>query len=114
MNIKDIAQLFSIGQFSQIQSYFSEDIVWEIVGERQLSNLAQVLEYCQSLENYFRTVKHEFQIQAIHQSKHHVIIQGTAKFYNSSQTTHISACDVYHFNAENQLTQIQSYCISIP
>lgn len=39
MTITDIAQSFSIGQFSQVQPYFSQNIVWEIIGERQLSGI---------------------------------------------------------------------------
>ncbi|MDP1372262.1 nuclear transport factor 2 family protein [Acinetobacter lwoffii] len=113
MMLTDIAQCFSIGQFSQIQPYFSEDIVWEIVGEQRLSGIDQVLKHCQSIEQYFKLTPHEFQIQSIHQADHHVIIQGEAYFHNGNQTTHISACDVYTFNDLNQLVQVQSYCISI-
>lgn len=113
MTLTDIATCFSTGQFSQIQSYFSETITWEIVGEQQLSGFNQVLKHCQSIEYYFTTVAHEFHIQAIHQRGLHVIVQGKAQFHNTKQTSRISACDVYTFNNLNQLAQIQSYCIPI-
>ena len=113
MTITDIAQSFSIGQFSQVQPYFSQNIVWEIIGERQLSGIDQVLKHCHAIENYFKRISHEFQIQAVHQVAHHVIIQGEAQFHDAKQTSRISACDVYNFDALNQLVQIQSYCISI-
>ncbi len=113
MTITDIATYFSTGQFSRIQQHFSETITWKIVGEQQLSGFDQVLKHCQSIEHYFTTVAHEFHIQAIHQTGHHVIVQGEAQFHNTQQTSRISACDVYTFNNLNQLAQIQSYCISI-
>jgi len=113
MTLTDIATCFSTGQFSQIQDYFSEAITWEIVGERQLVGLDQVLKHCQTIEHYFTTVAHEFHIQAIHQTGHHVIVQGKAQFHDVKQTSRISACDVYTFDNLNQLVQIQSYCISI-
>ena len=113
MTLTDIAICFSTGKFSRIQSYFSETITWEIVGEQQLSGFDQVLKHCQSIEHYFTTVAHEFHIQAIHQTGHHVIVQGEAQFHDTQQTSRISACDVYTFNNLNQLAQIQSYCISI-
>lgn len=113
MMLTDIAQCFSTGQFSQIRSYFSEDLVWEIVGEQRFSGIEQVLKHCQSIEHYFQLTPHAFQIQSIHQAGHHVIIQGEAYFHHANQTTHISACDVYNFNNSNQLVQVQSYCISI-
>ena len=113
MTLTDIATCFSTGQFSRIQQHFSETITWEIIGERQLSGIDQVLKHCQSIEHYFTTVAHEFYIQAIHQASLHVIVQGEAQFHDTQQTSRISACDVYTFNNSNQLAQIQSYCISI-
>lgn len=113
MTLTDIATCFSMRQFSPIQQHFSEAITWEIVGEQQLSGFDQVLKHCQSIEHYFTTIAHEFHIQAIHQTGHHVIVQGKAQFHNPQHTSQISACDVYTFNNLNQLAQIQSYCISI-
>ena len=113
MPLTDIATYFSTGQFSRIQQHFSEAITWEIVGEQRLSGFDQVLKHCQSIEHYYTTVRMAKQIQAIHQTGHHVIVQGEAQFHNTQQTSRISACDVYTFNTLNQLVQIQSYCISI-
>ena len=114
MTLTDIATYFSTGQFSRIQQHFSEAITWEIVGEQRLSGFDQVLKHCQSIEHYFSTVAYKFHIQAIHQTGHHVIVQGEAQFHDTKQRSRISACDVYTFNNLNQLIQIQSYCISIP
>ena len=113
MTLTDIAKSFSIGQFSQIQTYFSQDITWHIVGEQPLSGFDQVLKHCQTIEHYFQTTPHEFQIHAIHLAELHVIVQGEALFHDAAQTSRISACDVYKFNDLNQLVQVQSYCISI-
>ena len=83
MTLTDIAICFSTGQFSRIQQHFSETITWEIVGEQQLSGFDLVLKHCQSIEHYFTTVAHELQIQAIHQTGHHVIVQGEAQFHDT-------------------------------
>ena len=68
--------IFSIGQFSSVQSNFSKAITWQIVGERQLSGFNQVVKLCQSIAQYFKTVRHQFYIQAIYQSDLYVMIQG--------------------------------------
>ena len=105
--------IFSIGQFSSVQSNFSKAITWQIVGERQLSGFNQVVKLCQSIAQYFKTVRHQFYIQAIYQSGLYVMIQSKTYFPDTNLATRIATCEVYAVDALNQLIQIQFYCISI-
>lgn len=111
MNLTEIAQSFSTGKFSEIQNYFSDNIVWNIVGEQQLTGLKEVTQHCLSIEKYFKTTLHEFNIQTTHSFENSIVIQGEAHFFEANKTTHISACDVYTFNSDGKLIHIQSYCI---
>ncbi|MFW2068163.1 nuclear transport factor 2 family protein, partial [Acinetobacter johnsonii] len=85
MTLTDKATHFSTRQFSRIQQQFSQTITWEIVGEQRLSGFDQVLKHCQSIEHFFTTAAPELHIQAIHQTGHHVIVQGEAQFLDAKQ-----------------------------
>ncbi len=85
MTLTDIATYFSTGQFSTNPTAFFRNHYMENCGEQQLSGFDQVLKHCQSIEHYFTTVAHEFHIQAIHQTGHHVIVQGEAQFHDASR-----------------------------
>lgn len=107
----EISRLCSLGEFNHIKQYFSENIVWEIIGEQELPNLDAVLKHCTQIETYFNSVQHEFSIEREYQDQNTCIIQGRALFFTAEQTTRISACDIYTFDGSYKIERIQSYCI---
>ena len=113
MNNIEIAKCFSLGQFSQIDQYLDDNIIWDVIGENTFLGKLAVLQQTQKIESYFQSVIHHFQLDQTHLIDQHIIIQGQAIFQSSDQITKISACDIYQFNQSSQIIKIQSYCIPL-
>ena len=113
MNKMHIAQSFSLGQFDLVLDHFSKHIMWHIVGQQRLNGLLEVQKHCFNIKQYFETIEHDFKIIGEFESDDTCIIQGTATFISASVTTHIQACDIYTFDSDQQLIQIESYCITL-
>lgn len=113
MHPQQIAEYFSTGQFEKVYSYFTEDIRWNIIGEHCLEEKKAVMEYCEQVLAYFKTVQTDFKITSIITEKNKVAIEGSAAFIKDGQTVaFVRACDVYEFTEDKKLQQIRSYCIS--
>ena len=112
MQIGKIAQTFSLGQFNSVFQYLTEDIEWHIIGEQHLKGMDNIINHCNLIQDYFNKTPHKFTIHAQYQSSNTVIIQGYAEFQHSNKNTNIQACDIYTFNQLQQLTLIESYCIT--
>ena len=113
MNNIEIAKCFSLGQFSQIDQYLDDNIIWDVIGENTFLGKLAVLQQTQKIESYFQSVIHHFQLDQTHLIDQHIIIQGQAIFQSSDQITKISACDIYEFSQESKIVKIQSYCIPL-
>ena len=112
MQIKEIAQTFSLGQFDSVFQYFAGNIEWHIVGEQHIKGIENIVKYCNLIQSHFNTTPHKFTIHAQYQSLNTVIIQGSAEFYHSDKNTIAQACDLYTFDHSNKLILIESYCIT--
>lgn len=113
MDAIQIAQQFSLGHFTQLHSYISDDIVWEIIGERSLTGKETVLHHIATIETSFRNTPHLFTIEHTHICQNFIIIQGEATFHSAGLDQVIRACDIYKFNQGSQILRIQSYCIPV-
>lgn len=109
---KEIAELFSNGKFDKILDCLSEEIVWNVVGEKIFSGKKAVTKNCEQTAEYFKTVQTDFKTDKIIVSDNKVIIIGTAEFKRDGKRLNfISACDIYEFNEQNMIDKISSYCI---
>ncbi|MFV5405964.1 MULTISPECIES: hypothetical protein [unclassified Acinetobacter] len=113
MDAIQIAQQFSLGHFNQLHPYISDDIVWEIIGERDLIGKETVLNHITTIERFFRNAPHLFTLKNTHICQNFIIIQGHATFHLHGLDHIIAACDIYEFNLDSQIIKIQSYCIPI-
>ncbi len=112
MNATEIALHFSTGQFEKVYAFFAEDIIWNIIGENSLSGKKAVMENCEQVAAYFKTVQTDFKTTGIVSENNRVTIEGSAEFIKDGQTVaFVWACDVYVFTEDNTLLQINSYCI---
>lgn len=112
MSIEQIALHFSTGQFGKVYAYFSEHINWNIIGENCLQGKKAVMEYCEQVSAYFKTVETDFKTTSIINENNKVAIEGSAEFIKDGQTVaFVWACDVYEFTEDNKLKKINSYCI---
>lgn len=113
MHINQIAKAFSLGEFDTVFKYFSEHIVWDIVGEQRFVGIQDVTKHCFQIQKYFNTTQHDFKIFNEFQCDHRCVVQGLATFSSNDSMTQIQACDVYSFDSEQMLNKIESYCIQI-
>jgi hypothetical protein len=69
--------------------------------------------HCKQTADYFQTVETDFNTTKVIESVSTVIVIGTAEFKrDGNRLSFISACDVYEFNLNNEIEQIDSYCIT--
>lgn len=114
-NTKDeIALAFSKGNFTTAYPYLSDEIVWEIIGEKRFNGKSEVISNCERTARYFASVETIFKVDQMISSKDKVIITGMAEFRKNNELLDlISACDLYTFNSKQKIKKITSYCISI-
>lgn len=111
--IDKIARDFSVGEFESAYSYLSEDIKWLVVGESKTQGREAVIARCKETRAYFDSINTDFTVFKLIESGNQVIITGSAIFDNNGNVTRIDACDIYTFNEEHQLIEIESYCVPI-
>ncbi len=112
MNNKEIAAAFSNGKFEKVYANLSDAIVWKVVEENVFNGKTEVVQQCEQVAAYFRSVETNFVTQHIVGEDQIVVVTGTAEFIRNKQPiSFVSACDVYEFNDENQIKYITSYCI---
>lgn len=110
---QEIATLFSKGKFANIFAYFSDEVVWDIIGEKTFEGRDAVVIHCQEVAKYFQSVQTDFKTHEIIFAENNLIIIGRAKFLQDDKDSNfISACDIYEFNADNKINKISSYCIT--
>ena len=110
---QEVAELFSMGKFDEVIKYFSNIIVWEVIGESTFEGIDAVVENCKLVAEYFKSVETDFRTNNILVTDNEVIVIGTAEFRQNGKVIDIiSACDIYVFNSDSEIEKISSYCIS--
>ncbi len=112
MTTKEVAQNFSMGEFSSVYDRIAEKAVWTVLGENEYTGKDAILNYCEQVSSYFRSVETKFATTHIIAEGRKVVVSGTAEFIRGGKTvSFISACDVYEFSETDQIEKISSYCI---
>ncbi len=110
--IKEIAAMFSTGNFEPALPYLSENIVWKNIGEKVISGKQAVISNCIQISKYFNSVETDFITKDIILENNKVVVIGTAEFKeDGKRISLIAACDIYEFNRNNEIETISSYCI---
>ena len=111
-SIQEIAVNFSNGQFEIVLPFLSENIIWNIIGEKVYKGKTAVIANCKQTASYFNTVETDFKTNDVIVSDSKVIVRGIGDFYRSGKLiNHVIACDVYEFDKDLMLESIESYCI---
>ena len=111
-SIEAIAVNFSNGQFEEALPYLSEDIVWNVIGEKVFRGKPEVIANCKQTAEYFNTVNTDFKTNDVIISNNKVVVRGIGDFYrNGQRINQVIACDVYEFSENLVLERIESYCI---
>ncbi|MBK9333035.1 MAG: nuclear transport factor 2 family protein [Ignavibacteria bacterium] len=112
--IKEIALAFSNGKFEYVFPYLSENMIWNIAGERILSGKDEVTEYCNGVAEYFKSVATDFKTYNVIVGEDRVSINGRAKFIREGKIiSEVESCDVYEFDNEGKIQKVTSYCINL-
>lgn len=112
MTKTEIAKAFSIGEFEMTNKFISENAVWNVVEENNFIGKQAIIDNCEQIGNYFKSVTTDFKTFNIIADGNKVVINGTAEFKRENKrVSFVSACDVYEFNDNNQIQNITSYCI---
>lgn len=112
MTIKELAKAFSNGEFSKTYQNIASDAKWAIIGEQVFENKQAIIQNCDQVSEYFKTITTKFKTDKIIEDGNTIAVIGTAEFIIESKTTsNISACDIYEFNNNDEIQNITSYCI---
>ena len=112
MTKTEIAKAFSNGEFEKTNKYISENAVWAVVEEDTFIGKQAIIANCEQVGNYFQSVTTNFKTLNIITDGNKVVINGTAEFLrDNKRVSFVSACDIYEFDNNNQITNITSYCI---
>jgi len=110
---KQIAELFSAGQFELTYPYLSENISWNVYGEKILEGKKAVIEDCNRTAQYFGSVTTDFRTHHVIEEGNRVAINGWAEFIRDGKTVAIiDAWDVYELVDSAMLQKVYSYCIN--
>lgn len=114
MTLERITKAFSNGQFEMIYPFLSETIEWIVVGENHFIGKNAVIENCEQIAAYFKSVTTRFKTLHVIANDNKIVITGTAEFIrDNKRSSFIEASDLYEFNENNKLERITSYCITI-
>jgi len=112
MTKTDIAKAFSNGEFVKTFDFLSDNAEWTIIEENSFTGKEAIIDNCEQVGNYFKSVTTIFKMQNIIADGNKVVINGTADFLKDNiRISFVSACDIYEFNDNNQIQKITSYCI---
>lgn len=112
MNNSAIAIKFSNGEFKDVYDFIASDAEWIVVEENHFNGKKAIIENCEQVSEYFKSVKVDFKTLNVISNKNKVAINGTAEFFrDNKRISFVSSCDLYEFNQENQIQNITSYCI---
>lgn len=112
LTIQQMAAAFSCGEFAKVYPYMADNIAWDIVGENSFEGKQAVVDNCEQVAAYFKSVTTVFTTENVLVADNRVAINGTAEFLKEDKrVAYVWACDVYLFTDDNRLAKITSYCI---
>lgn len=108
----EIAKAFSNGEFEKTYKFISDNAEWTVIEEDKFIGKQAILDNCEQVGNYFKSVTTDFKMLNIIADENKVVINGTAEFTRENKRiSFVSSCDIYEFNENNQIQSITSYCI---
>ena len=112
MTKTELAKAFSNGEFEKTNKFISDTAVWTVVEEDTFIGKQAIIDNCEQVGSYFKSVTTNFKTLNIIADGNKVVINGTAEFLrDNKRVSFVSACDVYEFNEKSEIQKITSYCI---
>ncbi len=112
MTKTELAKAFSTGDFESTYKFLSDTAEWIIIEEEKFIGRQAIIDNCEQVGNYFKSVTTDFKTIDIIADESKVVIHGTAEFIrDNKRVSFVSACDIYEFNVKSEIQKITSYCI---
>lgn len=112
MTKEEIAEAFSNGEFGKTTEFIADDAIWEVVEESKFVGKKAIIENCNQVSAYFKSLTTNFTTLNIISQDNKVVVNGTAEFIrNGKRVSFVSACDLYEFTDINKIQKVTSYCI---
>lgn len=109
---KEIAELFSTGKFEATFPYLAEEVTWKIAGDKQLNGKSEVMSICKDAALTESLSQSIMTTEQVIKDDNKVVIKGSGEFIRHGKKVRlVAACDIYEFNADDQVERISSYCI---
>ncbi|NJW53351.1 nuclear transport factor 2 family protein [Salinimicrobium oceani] len=111
--LREVIRAYTEGDSKFFMDHITDDICWEIVGERYIggkSEFQEVLEQMQEMPSM------EIDVENIIINDHYGIVEGVVKSRNRlGQKKHFGFCDIYRFKEGTHpaIQNIKSYVIDI-
>ena len=111
---KEIATLFSGGNFKEVAGNLTNDVEWNIYeNDLNIKGKEAVLDFCKKVAEYFQSVTTKFEMFGILEGDNKVSIYGHAEFIKEGKTINtVNSCDIYEFDENSVIKKIYSYCNS--
>jgi len=76
----EIAEAFSHGKFDKIIEFITDEATWEVVEESKFVGKKAIIENCNQVSTYFKSVETDFKTLNIITQDNKVVVMGTANF----------------------------------
>ena len=107
-----IAEAFSGHKFEDTFPHLSNDVEWDIVGDRHPAGREAVMAVCRESAEYLGGVKTNFKRFNVIDAQDKVVIDSLADYSGEDGVSTVASCDVYEF-ADGKVVRITSYNIDL-
>jgi SnoaL-like domain len=110
----EIAESFSRHDFARAYAHLSEDVRWEVVGDRRIEGRDDVVAACEASASYLDGVTTRFLSFRTMVGPDFVVTDSRAEYVDADgETSVVASCDIYRFTDDGLLTELTSYTVEL-
>lgn len=110
---QQIAEAFSHHDFEAAYPYLTEDVRWNIVGQRRVEGKEKVIAVCRESAAYLTGVVTNFVKFRTVVTDDCVVIDSVAEYTNKEEKpSYVASCDIYDFT-NGKVSEITSYTVEV-
>ena len=110
---EQIAEAFSHHDFEAAYPYLTDDIRWNLVGERRVEGKEKVIAVCRESAAYLTGVTTDFGKFRSVITDDCVVIDSVAEYTDKEEKpSYVASCDIYDFT-NGKVSEITSYTVEV-
>ena len=110
----EIAESFSRHDFARAYAHLSEDVRWEVIGDRRIEGRDDVIAACEASATYLDGVTTRFLSFRTMVGPDFVVTDSRAEYVDADGgTSVVASCDIYRFTDDGLLTELTSYTVEL-